>query len=334
MARATIEDVAKRAGVTKSTVSHALSGKRPVSAETRRRIEAAIAALGYRPNPVAQRLAAGRSDAIGFVHPLASQEFEGPVVEVLAAAGDVVSAAGFAFVLFTQARSDAGELQPFLESGLLDGVIVARLQMEDDRVRALREARLPFVMMGRTADNAGLSFVDVDIEAAVEGCVERLVELGHEHIAFLRSESRGSAAAGRALQAYERACARRRLRIHAPSCLPAIDDARAVGTSLLQQFPDITALLAAGDLAAWGAHQAARGLGRCIPRDLSLVCLGKSQISTLLAFDPAGMNLRPAERARQAAAVLLDLLRDTDHPEQQVLLEPCWSSGETLAAVS
>jgi DNA-binding LacI/PurR family transcriptional regulator len=331
MARATIEDVAKRAGVTKSTVSHALSGKRPVSGGTRRRIDEAIAALGYRPNPVAQRLAAGRSGAIGFVYPLTGQEPEGSLAGILAAVSGVVSPAGFALVLFAQPHTHAEELQPCLESGLLDGVILAQMQMEDARVRALREAGLPFVMMGRTADNGGSSFVDVDVDAAVEECVGRLVELGHARIAFLHREARESAEASRALQAYERACARRRLRIHAPPCLHTPADARTVATSALNQWPDVTALIVSGDLAAWGAYQAAQDLARDIPDDLSLVCLGKTRASSMLPFEPAAVDLRPVRQAEQAVAMLLDLLGDTGNGERQVLLEPCWLSGETLA---
>ncbi|MDV7399869.1 LacI family DNA-binding transcriptional regulator, partial [Arthrospira platensis SPKY1] len=70
MKRVTIADVAVRAGVSKSTVSHALSGKRPISAATRRRIQQAVDQLGYHPNPVAQRLAGGRTQTIGYVFPL------------------------------------------------------------------------------------------------------------------------------------------------------------------------------------------------------------------------------------------------------------------------
>jgi DNA-binding LacI/PurR family transcriptional regulator len=329
MARATIEDVARRAGVTKSTVSHALSGKRPVSPETRRRIDEAIAALGYRPNPVAQRLAAGRSGAIGFVYPLDMHRAVAGGAALLAAASDAVSAAGFAFVLFSHERTDAEELQPFLESGMLDGVILGDVQMRDQRVRALSDAGGLFVMMGRTADNSGLNFVDIDVDAAVEECVEHLAALGHKRVAFLHEETRVSAHASRALQAYERACARRRLKIQAMTCPPAAPDARAIAASLLGREPEVSALIVSGELAAWGACQAAGDAGRSVPGDLSLVCLGKTLVSDLLAFGATGMDLRLADQARQAVALLLDLLGNAPAADRQVLLDPRWVPGET-----
>ena len=71
MKRPTIAEVAKKAGVSRSTVSYALSNKRPISEDTRKRIQQAIDELGFRPNPVAKRLASGENGRnIGFVLPL------------------------------------------------------------------------------------------------------------------------------------------------------------------------------------------------------------------------------------------------------------------------
>ncbi len=339
MTRATIEDVARRAGVTKSTVSHALSGKRPVSVETRRRIDAAILALGYRPNPVAQRLAAGRSGAVGFIYPLVFESRPGhaatwqpDVTAVFAAAGADVAAAGFALMLFTQPGADASGLTPFLEAGMLDGAVVGQVQMHDERVRGLRSAGVPFVMLGRTEDNSDLNFVDVDVDAAVEECVEHLAGLGHRRIAFLHEDPRGAASAARSLQAYERACARRRLRIQAATCPPSA--ARSTAEELLRHQPEISALIVAGDLAAWGAQAAARTLGRILPDDLSLVCLGKTWVSEALGFGATGVDLRGEEQARHAVQLLLGLLGDAPAGDTQVLLEPRWVAGDTTGPVA
>ena len=331
MARATIDDVAKRAGVTKSTVSHALSGKRPVSEETRRRINGAVAALGYRPHPLARRLAAGRSGAIGFVYPLSVNGGTGVENAVLSAASEAISAAGFALVLLAQPDPDATELRTFVESGLLDGLILAQVQMQDERVRVLCNAGAPFVMMGRTSDNSGLSFIDVDVDAATETAVERLLELGHQRIAFLHDDAHASGAVSRALQAYERTCARRRIRLTAPGCPPSAIGGRIQTKAILEQRPDITALVIWSDAAALGAYQAAVDLGRRIPQDLSLVCLGRTQLSELAGVELTCADLRCDEQARQAAAMLLEILGEAAPGERQVLLEPAWSSGETTA---
>lgn len=331
MARATIDDVARRAGVTKSTVSHALSGKRPVSPETRQRIEDAIAALGYRPNPVAQRLAAGRAGTIGFVYEL-DPSSPGDAVAVLAAAGAAASAAGFALILFAGRGGSAEQVQPFLESGLLDGVVLGQVRMQDARVATLCRAGTPFVMLGRTADNNGLSYVDIDIEAAVESAIEHLAGLGHQRVAFLHEDAHASAAASRGLQAYERACARRRWRLHAPTCSPSAKGGETAASRLLEQTPDITALIVSGEAVAWGARLAAQDLGRRVPGDISLVCLGSISVSDLFRPKATVLDLRPAEQAEQAIGMLLELLDEQSPDGRQVLLEPVLVPGLTTAA--
>ncbi|MGE5603545.1 MAG: substrate-binding domain-containing protein, partial [Nitrososphaerales archaeon] len=82
---------------------------------------------------------------------------------------------------------------------------------------------------------------------------------------------------------------------------------------------------------ACGAYLAAQDLARSVPADLSLVCLGRTRVRSALPFEPAAVDLRPAERAEQAATILLELLSGAGDSERQVLLEPCWLSGETLA---
>jgi DNA-binding LacI/PurR family transcriptional regulator len=333
MSRATISDVAKRAGVTKATVSHTLSGKRPVAAETRARIEAAIAELGYRPSSVAQRLAAGRSGAVGFAYPLNADESLGEATEVLGVAEATLASAGYALVLFGGAVDGVAALQTFTERGLLDGVLLGQVTSLDSRTSVLADGGIPFVLLGRTSDNSGMSFVDTDIDEAVEMCVERLVVSGHQRLAFLHEDARRSAGASRAVHAYERACARRRLRLVAPVCPASTRAGQEVAGRLLQQQGDVTGLVVGGEGAAIGVLHAAQHLGLRVPQDLSLVCLGKTAIGNLAPQELTCVDLRHGEQARQATDILLERLGEGNAGDQQVLIEPRWHEGATLAAV-
>jgi LacI family transcriptional regulator len=187
-------------------------------------------------------------------------------------------------------------------------------------------------MLGRTADNGGLCFVDVDVEAGVETAVAQLVEGGHQRIAFLHEDARAYATASRALQAYERACARRRIRLATPACQPSAAGGFAAAQVLLGQEPDISALVVWSEAAALGALRAARDAGRQVPHDLSLVCIGAALLGDLFELEPACVGLRFGEQARQAAAMLLDILGGAAYGDRQVLLEPTWSPGRTIAA--
>ena len=96
--------------------------------------------------------------------------------------------AGYAFVLLTQPDREGETLDPFFYSGLLDGVILFQVRRHDPRIEALKDAGLPFVLIGQTADNTGLAYVDIDIIAAMTWCVSHLAELGHRHIACLHQD--------------------------------------------------------------------------------------------------------------------------------------------------
>jgi DNA-binding LacI/PurR family transcriptional regulator len=330
MARATIDEVAALAGVTKSTVSHALSGKRPVAPETRARIEAAIAALGYRPNAIAQRLAAGRSRAIGLVFPPGQKDITLHDTPFIAAASGAAARGGYALVLVQGDRGSLA-LTDTLASGLLDGALLLRVGLRDARIDLARAAGVPFVLIGRTADNAGLSFVDVDVDAAVDLLVERLCTLGHRRIALLRPAGVEDAMAGRALQAYELACARRRVRLLTAPCPASVRGAQDAAATLLGEHADITGLLVWGEAAAWGASLGAAEHGRVVPDDLSIACLGLGLGDELLAFDPDRADLQPAQLAETAVEILLAQLAGDGAGEGQLLLQPESVGGQTLA---
>lgn len=126
MRRATIADIAARAGVSKSTVSHALSGKRPISLATQQRIRAVIDELGYRPSVVAQRLAGGgHSRNIGLIFPL-SHSYGGTEAKFIVNAANVARAADYAFLLLSHLESATAQFESVVESGFVDGFKIGR----------------------------------------------------------------------------------------------------------------------------------------------------------------------------------------------------------------
>ena len=328
MTRATIADVAVRAGVTKSTVSHALSGKRPVAPATRLRIEQAVADLGYHPNAIAQRLAAGRSRTIGFVYPLYAPQIAGYEMRFISAAANAVNQAGYAFVLLTQPDRTGGTLDQFFYSGLLDGVILFQVRRHDPRIEALKDAGLPFVLIGQTADNTGLAYVDIDIIAAMTWCVSHLAELGHHHIACLHQDDPEFGFGARVLAGYRMACADHGFLPVVRPCALSTEGGQQVTVALLQEHPEVTGVIVWNDLAAWGVNQAAIAAGRCIPADLSIICFDQSNISSFLSFRPTVVDVRPEEMSRRAAEMLLNILAGESDGEG-ILLSPGYAVGET-----
>jgi DNA-binding LacI/PurR family transcriptional regulator len=321
--RPTIADVAKKAGVSRSTVSYALSNKRPISEETRQRIQQAIDELGYRPNATAKRMATREvSRNIGFVLPLVAPEITGLELKFIAGASRVINQANYSFVLLAHSDRNDQKLQQFASSGLIDGVILMEVNIHDERVELLQREGIPFVLIGRTADNTGLTYVDTDVAQAMEDCFQHLSAQGHTQIAYLHKDDPEYGIANRAINEYQAACAR----YQTPVLLQPCDLSSAGGESalnqLLNQHPETTAAIVWSDIPALGAVQALQNRGLQIPQDFGLICQEHSVISKLNSFAPTIIDIRAEEMAAQAAQFMIDLLEDRPIENSQMLFPP------------
>jgi len=129
----TIQDVAKRTGVAKTTVSHALSGKRPVAPETRERIFATMRELNFRPNPIARRLAGGSGHAVALVYPLASPSLSAVELRFIYSIAEVVNRSEYTFITLSSPRIEIHDMQQMILSGMVEGIILTRIYMTDAR---------------------------------------------------------------------------------------------------------------------------------------------------------------------------------------------------------
>ncbi len=331
MKRATIADVAALAGVSKSTVSHALSGKRPISAETRARIQEAIQKLGYHPHPIAQRLAGGRTRTIGFVFPLYAPTLAGLEMQFIVGAANAINQADYGFVLLTHPHQNSDHLQRFVQSGLVDGLILMQVQLEDPRVKMLRQAGLPFVLLGRCADNTGLAYVDIDIGEAIIHCIDYLTRLGHRTIAYLYQDDPKFSFTTWAQQQFKKSCLDYNLTPILHPCELSSESGQLAMENLLDRHPEITAVIVWNDLAAWGVVQAAQSRNLEMPADLSLISFDYSTIAKMAPFKPTAIDIRPGESAGQAAEILIGLLEGKSPNRSQILLRPRFIVGDSTA---
>lgn len=324
---ATMQDVARRAQVSLSTVSYALSNARPVSAATRARIEQAMRDLGYQPNLVARSLARRRSNTLALTFPTSENALGGTAMGFVAAAADRAREHGYHLVLWPFPAESADEVRDLATQGLADGVILMEVRLEDARVRALSEAGVPFAMIGRTAEHEGLPFVDIDFEATTEQAVATLHALGHRAIGFLNhSESSRLAGYGptvRAQAGYDAAMRRRGLvpvSTHARENAPG---GRTAVTDLFAHEPRMTALVAMNEDATFGAMAELRQRGYDIPTDFSVLSIvsspgvGEKTIPVLTTMRAPG-----AELGRLAVDSLLSQLAGTGTAHVPVLI-PC-----------
>jgi folylpolyglutamate synthase/dihydropteroate synthase len=199
----TITDIAKRAGVSISTVSYALSGRRPISEATRKRIFAAIEELDFRPNPVGRALASKRSQTIAILHPTRSHVMSEMPLEFLISAASAAARRNYSLLLATSPNEDE-ELVRLIGQGFIDGLILMEVKLDDARIPLLRQHGYHFSMIGHCRDNDGLSFVDFDFEHGLGLAVDYLTELGHPQVALVsRQQSLHDAGYGPSVRAID-----------------------------------------------------------------------------------------------------------------------------------
>ncbi len=273
MARGTVtrDDVARHAGTSTAVVSYVVNGgPRPVATKTRGRVLAAIDALGYRPNRIAQALSARRSGVLGLILPDSSNPFFAGLAREVERA---TARRGYMLLLANAGQDSALELrhvEAFLERKV-DGVFLISATNAGRSAEVLAESGVPHMLLDRLSRDKRAMVVRVDNETGGHLATRHLIALGHRRILHL-------AGPGLLTGARERAAGyRRAMREAGLSPLPEIvcpfDLAHALETALaLLAAPDRpSALFVGSDVQALGVLRAAADLGIEIPRHLAVV---------------------------------------------------------------
>lgn len=317
-----ITDVARHAGVSPSTVSYAISGKRPISEETRRRVEEAIRELGYRPHAGARALASSRSNVLALVIPLRAG-IHVPVVMRFAVS--VVTTArryDHDVLLLTQEEGDDG-LRRVADTALVDALIVMDVQLHDPRLPLLRSLERPSVMIGFPADSEGLTCIDLDFKAAGEACVEHLARLGHRVVALVGSPPevyvRQTAFAQRVVQGFTAAADRSGLASSVHPCEASPAAARRVAEQLLREQPALTGVVVHNEPILEPLIDAFEQLGLRVPGDLSVTAICPDELAESVRVPVTSVALPSAEVGEQAVQLLMKKLGGAAVPEATLL---------------
>lgn len=309
----TMREVAEAAGVSIATVSFVVNDSKPVAPETRRRIEEAMSRLGFRRNMVGRALASRRTRIVALVYPAMEHKLGGSAMEFITSAARTASEAGYHLVLWP-VSNDAGELTELLGQGLVDGVLLMEVQLEDARIEVLRATRTPFALIGRSADLTGLVYVDIDFERTMEQAVDHLLGLGHRHL-VLASGSQADASFRsygpyvRAAGAYRRIAADRGFEAVILECDQETDAGRALADQILSTRPETTAILVLNEFAAPGVVSGLLRHGLRIPADLSVLSiLTSTEMSRLVDPFLTVMSSPGVELGRLGVQALLRIL--------------------------
>jgi DNA-binding LacI/PurR family transcriptional regulator len=270
-----MKDVARAAGVSQSTVSRILNDapvQIPVSEETRKRVRAVAAELGYRPHPFARALRGAPTMLLGVIVRDVTDLFFATAIEALSREA---RNRGYSVVLGHAARraDEALVLTAMLEARQCDAIVLlGDFRDEPVLVRDLRAAPLPTVAVWHGSELQGFPTVSVDNAAGVDAALGHLAGLGHERIAFVGGESLGDIRERQAaFERWHRAAGvrlPRRLVQHVENS--AAGGEAAFGRLFAGGRPP-SAVLAATDVLAIGLLYGAQTAGLAVPGDLSVV---------------------------------------------------------------
>lgn len=328
---ATIKDVAARAGISYTTVSHVVNGTRPVSEQVRRKVEAAIAELGYVPSGVARSLRARATGTLGLLVPNASNPY---FAELARGIEDHAERNGYSVIL-CNSDDDIDKQLRYLRVLLerrIDGLIVATVASDAAFAQALANLQVPLVLVDRSLEGVNADQLRVDHEQGAYLATLHLLELGHRRIVCIGGPASTQVAQLRAA-GYQRALDEAGVVAQAVVDCPFTSPAgHAAAQVLLAAEPRPTAIFAGNDMIALGVLRAAAEHQLQVPRQLSVVGFDDIEVSRYLhpALTTVGQCI--GALGEQVAARLLERIRTPDLAVTQRLIEPILLLRESSAA--
>jgi LacI family repressor for deo operon, udp, cdd, tsx, nupC, and nupG len=316
--RATIDDVAREAGVSLATVSRALRGLPNVSPDTRARVIEVARDLHYRPDPNASRLAAGASHAIAVLAPGLHTWYLGGV---LAGIEGVISGKGYDLHLRAALRTAPTAVVDAFEAvrGRADAALLVDLNLEDEELDALGTLGKPVLTLGSRAD--GFDSITVDNRGGAAAVAHHLVNLGHRRIAMVDGDPDLSM---QYASSFERRLGfRDGLAEHGLEPALTVNGGFAVGggveafSTIMAEPEPPTAVFCFSDEMALGMLAAARRAGLSVPGDLSVVGFDDHDLAEAMGLTTVRQDV--ADLGALAARRILDRIAEPSGPRHDVV---------------
>ncbi|MGH3168943.1 MAG: LacI family DNA-binding transcriptional regulator [Trebonia sp.] len=346
-----IAEVAHRAGVSRSTVSYVLSGKRQVTEATRQRVLRVIDEVGYRPSAVARSLRHGETRTLGLVVPPLRHRLSAEQLHFVGAVADAAADHDYDILLSPSGGDREAAFDKLIGERRVDGIVLMETDDDDVRARKLAASAFPFVTIGRTGSDAH-SWVDIDFSGVIAAGVRRLHALGHRRMALINRPQelldREYGPAVRAREGFQRASAELGVAGASLCC----DDLPAAARLCVERLyagcdtdcdtgwdtdgdtdgPGPTAILTINGQALAGVLFGLRERGLSVPADVSVLAVASARAATSVQPQVSSADVPAEEMGRHAVETLLRLLADPAAPLAHILLAPPFDNRGSVAA--
>jgi len=321
----TLEDIARQAGVSRSTVSRVVNDQPYVRPEVRERVLKVIQDTGFHPNVAARTLASQRSWMFGLVLPRGvSSFFTDPYFPRLTQGiAQACNQYNYTLALFLiSTHEDEQKIYPRVSrKGLMDGILMQSGQIGDQLIDRLVKSNIPLVIAGRPVQPMDVSYIDVDNINAAYNAVSHLIRLGYLRIGTITGLVNSAVSIDRQ-EGYMKALVERGRDVDR-ALIAEGDFTEAGGYYAMQQLlparPD--AVFVASDLMALGAMRAVREAGLRIPNDVAFV--GFDDLPIAILPEPQLTTVRQPiyQLGFKAVEILIDLIENGIEPARRIILD-------------
>jgi LacI family transcriptional regulator len=323
---ATINDVAREAGVSITTVSRVLNNNYPVKEETRIKIEKAIEKLNYKPNAMARSLITKKSSMIGVIVPGITNLFFPTIVEAI---DEFMKKQGYSIALSNTEGEAEKELKLAHEliGRQVDGIIVIDPSM-DNLHRGVYDKlskSLPMIIVNGSPEGYKGSFVCYDEEVGTEEAFNYLLQFGHKKLAFIRGHKSFSydikEKIYKSIIEENGLNYKRVLNVGKGNSSEVVERTQEGIEELMQKEERPTAIFACNDLMAVGALNACIKLGIRVPEDISIVGFDNTLLAKITHPKLTTVDLNMKEIGHRAALELLDIIENDSKSRKKIILD-------------
>lgn len=314
--KVTLSDIAKATGYSINTVSHALNGKTDIAEKTRAYICETAKKLGYIANYTASSMRTGKSKTVAVIIP----DIKNPYFSVILKCMEkIFFAAGYTIALFNtdeNADLERDAINACLGRNI-DGIIITPTQKSAQNLVYLREASVPYVLLGRHFKNISDNYVGHDDIEAGYNATRHLLELGHKNIAFFNADQ-DIICSNERLGGYKTALEEANIHYNENSLIHLSPTAKESEPPIIADFfdehPECTAVVAFNDLIAFLTVKYLQSIGKRVPEDISVVGVDNILGEFSFPFPLTSVDLSIQDIASEAAQLLITLLNSEKRP--------------------
>ncbi|MEW9123210.1 MAG: LacI family DNA-binding transcriptional regulator [Thermotaleaceae bacterium] len=318
----TIKDVAKKAGVSISTVSRVINNSKPVSSEIRQKVLEVIEETGYSPNPVARSLVMKKSQLIGVIIPDISNFFIGEILNGIEEIGKMY---GYDILLCNTYGDLEQELRylKLLRAKQVEGIVLMTWYMHDKLTEYLAEEEIPLVLINRNTSQLDIPSVSIDNFKGAYEMTKYLIEAGHQSIGFIRNNLDKDAFGFEQYRGYKQAMEESNLEINERLLQYgnfSLEKAYQIVKQFIEEKIVPSAIFATSDVMAIGAINALLDHGYKVPEDVSVVGFNDIKLASIYRPNLTTIHQPIYDLGAVAMRMIIKLINEEEIQDKVVIL--------------